>query len=173
VATKLGDLADYFSPGLSLTVRGREYTIPLASAELGLWCRTISEATGAVDETSTPDEMRRVAERMAKLPELPGEMSLAQRLLGSAYDEMVADRVEDVYIEFCTQTAYIWVIAGEEAAARWWQSGGRPEALRPATNRAERRAGGTSTAGDGATRPQASTSGTTSRTRSGRRRRNR
>lgn len=164
MATKLGGLGEFFSPGLTLTVPGpdeveRDYVVPLASAELGLWCRLA--AAGERD----------------KLPELPGEeMTLAQRVLGTAYDQMRADGVADAYIEFCGETAFIWIISGDEAAETYWKSGGDPERLARG-NRADRRAaakaGGTSTGEDGGTRPQASTSGTTSRTRSGRRSRRR
>lgn len=167
--TTLGDLDAYFSPGLELTVRGKGYTVPLASAELGLWCRTIAEATGAVSEDSSPEEMRQAVSRLERLPQLPGEMSLAQRLLGSAYDEMVSDQVPDVYIEFCSATAYIWIIAGEEQAQRYWESGGRPEARRPgnrADRRAEAKAGVNGTAAASGTPSPASTSGTRSRKRS-------
>jgi hypothetical protein len=157
VATKLGALGEFFSPGLTLTVPGadgteRDYVVPLVSAELGLWCRLTA------------------AGEREQLPELPdGDMTLTQRVLGSAYDQMRADGVADVHIEFCSETAYIWIISGEEAAELYWKSGGDPERLARG-NRADRRAaakaGGTSTAGDGETKPPASTSGTRSRRKS-------
>ncbi|GGN86403.1 hypothetical protein GCM10010112_67930 [Actinoplanes lobatus] len=162
MATKLGALNEFFSPGLVLTAPDRdkvqrEYTIPLASAELGLWCRTIATARSREDV----DE--------ADLPELPGKMTLAQRVLGTAYDEMVRDGVPDAYIEFCSATAFIWISVGETEAETYWLAGGDPNVLRPGNNRAEKRAleraGGTSTAADGETKPPASTSGTTSRPR--------
>lgn len=164
-----GELAEYFSPGLVLTVRGKEYTVPLASAELGLWCRAVASATGEITEASTPEQVKAAVAKVEALPELGGDLTLAQRMLGTAYDEMAADGVEDAYVEFCAATAYIWVISGEDQAARYWQSGGRPEAPRPA-NRASRRAASTGAKGTGAaagTRKPASTSGTRSRTTSG------
>lgn len=168
---RLEDLSDYFAPGLVLTVLGREYTVPLASAELGLWCRLVAQATGQLDAASSEEEIRAAAERIEALPELPGggEQTLAQRVLGEVYHQMVADKVPDPYVEYCGVTAYLWIVAGEEAAAKWWRSGGRPEALRPG-NRADRRAaaktGGSRTAGAGKTRSAASTSGTRSRMKS-------
>lgn len=167
MATKLTDLDEYFSPGLTLTVLGREYTVPLPSAELGLWCRRVAQAAGELHSASTEEEMQAAVERVNALPELPGDLTLPERVLGEVHDQMVKDQVPDPYIQFCGQTAYIWIIAGEEAAERYWTSGGRPEAWSPApANRAERRAraraGKTSTGAAAATQKRASTSGTTS-----------
>ena len=172
MATKLHDLDEYFKPGLTLTVRGKEYTVPLPSAELGLWCRRVAAAAGELHAASTEQEIQAVIDHINSLPELPGGRgaTLPERVLGDAYQQMVADGVPDPYIQFCAQTAYVWIIGGEEAAARYWTSGGRPEAWSPTLNRAQRRAtaraGGTSTGAAAATRSRASTSGTTSRTRS-------
>lgn len=170
------DLDEYFSPGLTLTVRGREFVVPLPSAELGLWCQRMAAATGALSESSTDEELQSATERVAAIPKLPGDLSLAQYTLGEAYESMVEHRVEHPYIDFCGMTAYIWILAGEDAAGRYWQSGGRPESLARG-NRADRRAatrtGGSGTGAADATRQPASTSGTTSPTRSGRRRRSR
>jgi hypothetical protein len=161
----LGDLDEYFSPGLTLTVRGQKYVVPLPNAELGLWCQRMARAAGAISAADTEQEMAAAVARVNALPELKGDLTLQQRVLGTAYDEMMADDVPHHFVEFCGATAYIWIIGGEEAATRYWQAGGRPEAMRP-MNRQERRAaakkatGGSRTAAAGGTRSQASTSGT-------------
>jgi hypothetical protein len=165
MGARLADLDEYFDPGLVLTVRGREYRVPLPSAELGLWCRRMAIATGEITQASTEPEIQAAVERVNAVPQLPGDLSLAERVLGEVYDQMAADAVPDPYIQYCAMTAYVWIISDEETAARWWQSGGRPEALRPG-NRAERRkakTGGSRTARAAATPPAASTSGTKSR----------
>ncbi|RGC68420.1 hypothetical protein C5N14_13620 [Micromonospora sp. MW-13] len=169
MGAKLGDLDEYWSPGLTLTVRGREYVVPLASAELGLWCRRLAQITGDVHTASTEEEMRAAVERIEALPELPGgpDLSLPERVLGPVYQQMADAGVEDPYIQFCGQTGYIWIIGGEEAAERFWKSGGRPEALSPANRQERRAAGRSSTGAAGATRTPASTSGTRSPTTSG------
>ena len=170
MATKLGALNEFFSPGLELTLPGRDgvqrdYTIPLASAELGLWCQTIATARSRddIDEDA--------------LPELPGKLTLAQRVLGTAYEQMCDDGVPFAHMEFAAHTAFIWITLGEEQAQAYWESGGDPNAVRPVTNRAERRAaeraGGTSTDAASETPSADFTSGTRSRTRSGRRSRRR
>jgi hypothetical protein len=163
----LGDLDQYLDPGLTLTMRGVEYTVPLPSAELGLWCRRMSDAS--VDATSTDAEVKAAAESAAELPDLPGRMTFEERLLGDAYPLMVADEQPDAFVQFAAQTVYVWIIAGEDMAARFWQAGGRPEAAGP-DNRAARRASSrkTSTGAVSATRSRASTSGTSSPTKSSR-----
>lgn len=169
--TTFADLDQYFDPGLTLTVRGKEYVLPLPSAELGLWCRRVAQAAGEVHAASTEDEMQAAIDRVNALPELPGgkDVTLPERVLGDVYQQLMAAEVPDPYIQFCGQTAYIWIIGGEEAAGRYWTSGGHPEAWSPtnrSVRRAQARAGGTNTVADGTTRTPASTSGTTSRRRS-------
>lgn len=165
MGAKLGDLESYFDPGLTLTVLGREYVVPLPSAELGLWCRLVAQAAGEVHAASTEQEMVAAVERIDGLPELPGgkDVSLPERVLGGVYPQMVKNKVPDPFIQFCGATAYVWILAGEEAAERYWYSGGRPEAWGP-VNRQERRAATkkTRTAAGSVTKPRASTSGTKS-----------
>lgn len=169
MAGKFGDLAEYFQPGLTLTILGEEYEVPLPSAELGLWCRRVAELAGSVASDATADEAQEAAGRAADLPDLPGNLSFTERLLGGSYQEMVDRGVPDPYVQFAAQTAYLWIVAGEDTAARFWQAGGRrPESEGPG-NRAQRRAAtSTSTGAATTTRPPASTSGTSSRKRSGR-----
>jgi hypothetical protein len=163
-----GDLDEFFDPGLTLTVRGKEYVLPLPSAELGLWCRRIAQSAGEVTSASTDEELAeasaRAHDRAAELPPLPGgdRLSFEQLLLGPVHAQMMDDEVPDPYIQFCAQTAYIWIIGGEDNAARYWTSGGRPEARGPG-NRAQRRAAQrTSTGAATETSSRASTSGTSS-----------
>lgn len=166
MAQKLADLGRYFDPGLTLTVLGKEYTLPLPSADLGLWCRLVAQVAGDVNAASTDEEMQAAVDRIDALPGLPGgkDVTLPERVLGDVYAQMVTDQVPDPFIQMCGSTAYVWILAGEDKAAEFWTSGGRPEALSPA-NRQTRRAqrGQTSTGAANATRAPASTSGTTSR----------
>lgn len=169
MAGKFGDLDQYWQPGLTLTVRDKEYVLPLPSAELGLWCRRVASVAGEVSAAGSAEEVQAAVDAVDALPELPGGkgITLHERVLGDAYQQMVADQVPDPYIQYCGATAYLWILAGEEAAQRYWTSGGRPEAPGPA-NRQERRASGqkTRTGGAAETPLPASTSGTTTRPRS-------
>lgn len=170
---RFDDASQYFDPGLTLTVLGKEYTLPLPSAELAMWCRAAIAVGSDLSEASSDDDIadaaKRAAERVKELPELEGETPLHLRLMGHVHQQMVDDRVPDPYIQFCLMTAYLWVAAGEAVAERYWTSGGRPEALGPG-NRAERRAaartGGSSAAAANVTPSPGSTSGTTSTTTS-------
>jgi hypothetical protein len=163
---KLSGLADYFDPGLTLEVPGadgveREYVIPLASAELGLWCQMVAELAGEITKASTAEEIQAVTARIDELPD-PDSRTMAQRTLGDAYDRMTADGVSHAHIQYCGATAYAWIVGGEEAAERYWKSGGHPEAPRPANRQERRAAGRTSTAAAAATPRPGSTSGTRS-----------
>lgn len=165
---KFGDLDGYFDPGLTLTVRGKEYTLPLASGELGLWCRRTAAVAGEIHAASSEDEVQAAVDAAQDLPDLPGKrLTLHERVLGEVYQQMLEDEVPDPYIQFCGATAYVWIVGGEEQAKRFWEAGGRPESLGPG-NRAQRRAttrtAGRKTAGAAATatRRAASSSGTRS-----------
>ena len=142
---QFGELDQYLDPGLKLTVKGTVYTVPLPSGELGLWCRRVAQVAGEISAASSEEEIQAVAERAAEaaeeLPPIPGgdRRPFEVLMLGDAHAQMLADAVPDPYIQFCARTAYLWIVAGEEAAERFWTSGGRPEAPSPA-NRAERRA---------------------------------
>lgn len=179
---RLSGLDQYLDPRLTLALPGpdeveRDYVIPLPSSELGLWCRRIAEVAGNISATATAAELREAGERararVESLPKLPGDASFDERLLGHALKQMMADGVPDPYVQFAAQVVYVWIIAGEEGAERFWKAGGRPPAEGPVPNRADRRAtrhGGTSTAEAAATRKAASGSGTKSRRRAGQRR---
>ena len=174
---KLSGLSQYFTPGLELCDVpgadgvGRAYVVPLASAELGLWCQMVAEVSGRIHAASTTDEIKDVVDRIERdLPDLDGgPLTMAQRTLGGAYDQMTADGVSHQHIQFCGATAYAWIVGGEEAAERYWKSGGRPgEAAGPANRAARRAVGRTSSAAAAATNTPASTSGTRSRSGSSR-----
>lgn len=170
---RLADLDRYLDPGLTLGgVPGadgvpREYTVPLPTAELGLWCQRIAAATGSL-EGATPGQAQAAVDELGEPPDFgDGTRTLAELVLGDALDEMLADGVAHPYVQFCAATAFVWIVAGEDAAAEYWQAGGRrPEQPGPA-NRAERRlaakTGGTRTGAASATKRRASTSGTRSR----------
>lgn len=174
MAGKLTGLAQLFDPGLILSgippLTEKEYRVPLPSAELGLWCRTVGSAGAAIHFAATEAAIESAKKRFESLPDL-GVEDLAQAVLGQAYNEMVADGVSDAHIQFCASTAYVWILGGcgeqgEEMARRFWESGGRLGEPQASPNRAARRAaartGATSTAAARTTKKAASTSGTKS-----------
>lgn len=166
MGVKLGEITEFFDPRLTLTVLGREYTLPVHSAELGLWVEQIVELRSLRDD-ATDEELKEAAEAVEQLPALPGPpVPFVRRMLGDALDEMTTNNVPKPFIRFCAQTAVFHIIGGDELATRWWQSGGDLGKLMGPDNRAARRKaakpGGQNTAKASVTPSPASTSGTTS-----------
>ncbi len=170
MAMRLGELVERYDPGLELMVEGTAYKVPLASAELGLWCRTNAILARQVYEAGGGDQARDEAAEQALV--LPDELSFEQWMLGDAYDKMVANQVASRLIDFCARTAFLWHSGADETqVAEFWNAGGDPEARRP--NRADKRAakkatGGRRTAAATAIPKPASSSGTKSPTASAR-----
>lgn len=156
-----GALDELFDPGLTFTLRGMQYRIDPPTAEVGLWCERIAQIAGGVKGAKTDAEMQAAVARIEKLPQLDDDdLSLPQRVLGRAYDELVANEVDHAWVKLISMAAFIWIVGDEDAARRYLQSGGRPESEAP--NRQARRAS-RSTGGATKTRKPASTSGTRSR----------
>jgi hypothetical protein len=179
MALKLSRYREYVDPTLTLTVPGRDdverdYIIPEPSAELGLWCEGVAQLPMQVGEESTPEEIAAITQALNSLPELRNGLTLGQKLMGGAYEAMMADGVSHPTIQHCAGTVYAWIVGGEDAAERFWRRGSRGEAEGPA-NRAQRRQAAkaassrtTSTVAAGTTRRRASGSTTKSRKSSGR-----
>ena len=176
-----GEVTRYLKVDSTMTVKGKTYVLPVVGGKLGVWCRLLAQMTGELHAASTEEEIRAAIDRIDELPELPGgpDVTLAERMLGPVYHEMLADDVEDPYIQFCGHTVYISVLAGEDKAKEFYESGGNlPEARGPA-NRASRRAAARKTRTGAASDAQSpgSTTGTntrqTSSSRSGANRRGR
>lgn len=167
---KFGEITEFWSPGLTIPVFGKEYVIPLPGPKLGLWCQIIADHAPELHFAATTEEIAAALNKLEGLPELEGNLVLAQRVLGTVHAEMVADDVPHHYVKACADTAFIWIILGEDKAREFYEAGGRFPERAARENRATRRAaaGRTSTAAVPETLTAASTSGTTSRTRSSR-----
>lgn len=158
-------LDEVFSPGITFRARGRPYTIEPPSAEVGLWCQRLAQAAGVLRAAESDTELAAAMERVGELPDLPDDLTMPQRVLGPLWQQLVDAGVDHVSIRHVALTAFAWVVADEDAARRYWDSGGHPERLAP--NRASRRS--TSTGAESTTPNRGSSSGTTSH-RTGRRR---
>jgi hypothetical protein len=102
------------------------------------------------------------------------EFDLYKLLLGDVLAEMKADKVPWPKIQFCANTALIWIAMGDQAAEAYWISGGDPKASPLSANRAQRRAAEFKrTDAANTTNEPESMSGTRRPTRSSRRRANR
>ncbi len=141
----LGDLDQYLDDTFTLTVRGVEYEVQAASAELGLWCRALAARVGGelVDGAEMVAAGERAAEEAEQIPPPPGvdkNTPFEEVILGAeTVAQMVDNKVRDTELRICATTAYYRILGGDEAARRYWEAGGDPNRLSP-TNRQERRA---------------------------------
>lgn len=142
------DLGELLDAGLALPIRGKVYTVPPVDAETGLKLQRLAEVAAQVAEaTENGGSLDGVALDDA------AEVDLYRDALGSAYEEMLADRVSWPALKLAGVTAWLDAAVGREAAEAYWNAAGSPEAS--AGNRETRRAAARST------RRPASESGTT------------
>lgn len=147
----LDEFLDDGSSGLELPIGGKVYKVPDLDGPTGLWAERLAAALGRDDDDGA-DALDDGDERI-----------LAERMLGSALEEMVSDGVAWPKIRIAGMTAFFYHVDQPEAARRYWEAGGNPEAAGPAQeegtqpNRASRRA---SAAAARTTRKRASGSGT-------------
>lgn len=136
------DFRDFTHP-LVLTVNGVDYEIPPVDVELGLELLGILQGDQPATAMTMPD--------------------LYARLLGSAGERMLADKVPFAAYDRAAIAALADFNAGREIALRVWETGLPPEQLAALVAATEASTRSTST--EAATRAPApaSTSGTTSR----------
>lgn len=139
-----GDLADYWSEGLPLTIKGQTYVVPEPDAETGLYVQTLFSAgatvAGALQRGGSIDDVADDIKSMSRLDD-DQETNLYLRLLGSAYDGMKANGVPWSMIRHAGMTAFVWIAVGSDAAKSHWQGIPLGQTASP-SNRAERRAEG-------------------------------
>lgn len=154
------DLDEFFDSSLRLPVGGTTYVVPSPDAATGLYAQRLFQ----IFVNARTD--RKVAEEdLAKLQLEDGEeRDLYMRLLGPVYQQMVDDGVQWEKLKFCGTTALMWVAVSLQAAEKFWERGGIPEA--PTPNRQARRRAGK--ASGSKTSARGSTGGTTSRRTSNR-----
>lgn len=141
-------LGELLADSLHLPIGDRTYTVPAPSAEVGLRTQALINAAAVVADGGRVDEqvLGDAAER-----------NLYGDVLGTAYDEMIADGVTWPELKHCAITAMVWIAQDKEAAEKYWRSAGDPSRLAP--NRQARRQSG----GANSTKRAASTSGTSTR----------
>lgn len=145
---KLKALDEFFDDTLTLPVHGQDFTIPAPSAETGLLCQKLMQAGVAAASGQETD--------LADLAELDDdeETDLYKRCLGPVYDELLAAKVSWPVLKHCGMTAFLWIAVNTDAAMKFWDAGGNPEALAPNREAASKEAASS-------TRSRGSTSGTT------------
>jgi hypothetical protein len=122
------DLDEFFDPSLRLPIRGKTYVVESPDAKTGLRVQrllTTGVVAAAGGEVSQEDLDSLELDDKA-------ELDLYLGLLGSTYDEMVADGLPWEMIKHAGGTAMMWVAFGIEAAERFWEDGAPSgEASRP------------------------------------------
>lgn len=141
------DLSEVLDAGLSLPINGKTYLVPAVDAETGLRLQRLAELAAqtahAVENGEPLDGI---------VLDDAHEVDLYRDALGTAYEQMITDRVPWPALKIAGVTAWLDAAVGRETAEAYWHAGGDPERL--AGNRAKRRAARS-------TRRPASASGTT------------
>ena len=119
------DLDEFFDPTLRLPIRGKVYVVASPDAKTGLRVQRLM-STGAV--AAMGGEVSDADLESLEFDD-DEERDLYLRILGPAYDEMLADGLPWEIVQHAGQTALMWVAFGREAAERVWESVG--EAHRP------------------------------------------
>lgn len=117
------DLDEFFDSSLRLPVRGKTYVIESPDARTGLWCQRIVALSAKAKAGSLDDD-----DAAALQLDDDEERDLFERLLGPAFEEMVADNLPWEHVKHCGLTALIWAAGNVEAAEEFWASGGDPKA---------------------------------------------
>lgn len=122
------DLQEYVEPWIDLPIGGKSYRIDSVDAETGIYCQQVLELGFAAkrgDELSEDD--------LSSLSlDDDEERDFNRRLLGPAYDEMIADRVPWEFVKHAARTVFAWTVQDRATAEAVWMAGGSPEGRRPA-----------------------------------------
>lgn len=145
------DLSEVLDAGLPLPYKGKTYLVPAVDAETGLRLQRLTEvAAQAAQAAEDGVPLDTVALDDAE------EIDLYRDALGTAYDEMLADRVPFDVLKVAAVTVWLNTTVSREAAEAYWNAAGAPDPEALAGNRATRRAGVRSTrrpgSGSGTTR---------------------
>lgn len=154
--SEFGELNEFLDDSITLPLPGRNgktkvYEIPAVDGETGLWAERLFAEIMKAHEGGKPDA--------GKLDD-GDERIFYERMLGDTLGEMIADGVKWPRISHAAMTVYTWTTTNRDTAVKYWDAGGNPESVRPAGNRASRRA---SAAAARSTKKRASGSGTKAR----------
>lgn len=143
-------LEGFFDAYLDLPIGSKVYRIESPDAETGMWAAKVRAVTQLVQQGSALDDRaREFVEETAALP----DDAVQRRLLGAAYDEMLADKVPWEYVKHVVGTTLVWVTDSREEAERYWEEGGpkapvqviAPADRKPSTKASSRAASSRST----------------------------
>lgn len=134
------DLSEVLDAGLSLPYKGKTYTVPAVDAETGLRLQRLAEVAAQVAKAAEDGEPLDTATLNTVALDDAGEVDLYRDALGTAYAEMLADRVPWPMLKVAGVTAWLDTAVSREAAEAYWNAAGNPDPEALAGNRATRRA---------------------------------
>jgi hypothetical protein len=111
-------LESFLDDSLTLPIQGKEYVIKSPDSEVGLWVIKMREIVRATARGVQLDDAD--VEFMNSYSELNDEAALQHRILGDAFDQMLADKVPWEYVKVATGTAMAWIAEDRAAAERFW-----------------------------------------------------
>lgn len=116
------DLDQFFDGTLKLPIGGKVYAVPSPDIETGLYCQRIAETGLALRAGRQLSDSDLAALQLDD----EEERSWYHRLMGAAFEEMLADGLPWAYVQRAGATTFAWITRGIDAAERTWNA--RPEA---------------------------------------------
>lgn len=120
------DFDDFTDASLKLPVAGKTYVTPSPDAKTGLLCQRLVAGTTTLalgGEMSDAETQQILSDN--------DERELYERILGPAWDEMLADGVPWHVLQLAGTTALIWIVNGEAAAEECWNLRGHTPKAEP------------------------------------------
>lgn len=129
MTAELTELGSFLDPTLAVPFRAKTYRIAAVDAETGLrLTRMLSAGVKAAQgEDVDPATIELVADTE--------ELGFFETVLGTVYDELLADKAPFPAVKAIASTALMWHAQGFEQAKTFWDAEGKA----PAPNRAQRR----------------------------------
>lgn len=122
-ASMFPDLGDPFANKLVLPIGGKNYTIPPPPAHVGALFKAMQDIGVAVLAGKPPTPAQQA---MLEGPQAEN-LDLVSAPLGTAYFEMVGDRIDYAMLRHAAMTALIYWLGNEEKALDFWQAEGNAD----------------------------------------------
>jgi len=117
-ASMFPDIGDPFANKLVLPIGGKEYTIPPPPAHVGVLFKAMQDIGVGVlaGKPPTPAQQAMLEGPQAK------NLDLVSAPLGTAYFEMLGDRIDYAMLRHAAMTALIYWLGDKEKALDYWQN---------------------------------------------------
>lgn len=125
------EIDERYNTTIDLPIKGKTYSIESVDAETGLWAQRMMSAAGLVEQAEESGKDITSEEIASLRLDDKQEIDLYRRLMGEAYDQMLADKVPWEWVKLAGTTTLIWCVSTRDEAEKFWNAGGSPEAKRP------------------------------------------